>query len=121
MTVPTIPNFFGVNAQVLTANTSVTATALDPVLCVKYSDLAAVGWTSLAGSAETDPEKWLTSIIKLIKNFTTANTDELPNVVVDAPLLGLEFRNSLTKRRYSYSVDIYETDTGATEPNPTNI
>ncbi len=118
MTAPTIANFFGTNAQVLTATASVTASAADPVLVIKYSDFAAQAWDALVAGNETDPEKWITAIARKIYDFSAANTDDIPNVVITAPILGLESRNSTLKRRFAYSLDIYQPDTGTAAPDP---
>ncbi len=118
MPAPTITAFFGDDAQVLTSTTSVTATTTEPVLVIKQSDFTAEGWDSLTSGDESDPEKWVTAIIRKINTFSNANTDDVPNVVVTPPILGLESRTETLKRRYSYSVDIYQPDTGSTEPDP---
>jgi hypothetical protein len=118
MPAPTIANFFGASAQTLTATTSVTASAIDPVLVLKYSGFTAQGWDALVAGNETDPEKWVTAIARRIYDFTTANLDEIPNVAVTAPILGLETRNSALKRRFSYALDIYQDDSGSSAPDP---
>ena len=118
MPTPTIQNFFGATSQVITATTSIVATATDPVLVIKQSDFTALGWNSLVAGHETDPEKWTTAIIRRINTFSTANTDDIPNVVITPPILGLESRANTLKRRYSYSVDIYQPDIGSNEPDP---
>ena len=118
MPTPTIINFFGTNAQVLTSDTNVVATAGSPVLVVRYSNFTAEDWNALAPGQETDPEKWLTAIIRKVNTFSNANLDDIPNVVVTNPILGLESRTNTLKRRYSYSVDIYQPDTGSTQPDP---
>lgn len=118
MAAPNIGNFFGANAVSLTSTTSVTATALDPVLVIKYSDFVAQGWDSLASGDQNDPEKWISAIVRKIYDFSVANTDDLPNVVVTAPILGLESRNNILKRRFSYGLDIYQPDTGSSAPDP---
>ncbi len=121
MPTPTVTNFFGANATVLTANAQTSATALDPVLVIRYSDFTAEGWNALANGEELDPEKWVTAIVKKIKAWSMANLDDIPNVVITAPLVGLEQRNATLKRRYSYGVDIYQVDTGTSEPDPDSI
>ena len=115
---PTITNFFGQNATVLTSNTSVTASAADPVLVMKYSDFASQSWDTLAVGDETIPEKWVTAIARKIRDFSNANTDDVPNVVITDPIVGLESRENVLKRRFSYSLDIYQTDSGSTAPDP---
>ena len=118
MPIPTIQNFFGTSSQVLTATTSVVATPTEPVLIIRQADFTAESWNALIAGNETDPEKWLTAIIRKINSFSTANTDDVPNIVITSPVLGLESRASTLKRRYSYGVDIYQTDVGNTQPDP---
>lgn len=115
---PTIQNFFGASSQVITATTSIVATAAEPVLVIKQSDFTAEGWDALTAGQETDPEKWTAAIIRKINGFSNANTDDIPNVVITSPILGLESRTDILKRRYSYSVDVYQPDTGSTQPDP---
>ena len=121
MGIPNINNFFGANATILTANAQIVATALDPVLVIRYSDFATEGWNALANGEALDPEKWTTAIVKKIKAWSVANLDDIPNVVVTAPLVGLEQRNATLKRRYSYGIDIYKADTGTSEPDPDSV
>lgn len=118
MTAPTITSFFGANAQVLTANATVTATTSSPALVIQQSDFSDEAWNALVTGDEADPEKWVTAIIRKINAFSNANTDDIPNVVVTDPILGLESRTNTLKRRYSYSLDIYQADTGSTKPDP---
>ena len=122
MAVPTIANFFGANAVTLTAaSTAVVASAAAPVLVIRYADFAAQDWNALAAGNETDPEKWITAILRKIYDFSLSNTDEIPNVVVTAPILGLETRNAVAKRRFSYGVDVYINDTGTLFPDPDSV
>jgi hypothetical protein len=116
---PTIPGLFGANATVMTTSASVTASSSDPVLVLKFSDFASTGWNTPAGA--TNAEKWLAAIILKARAFYASNADEVPNVAIGAPFLGLSNRNSLIKREYNYSVAIYETDTGAAAPDPDNV
>lgn len=118
MPTPTIPNFFGDTAQVITVTTSITASAIAPVLIIKQADFTAESWNALVAGNETDPEKWITAIVRKIATFSTANVDDIPNVVITPPVLGLESRTNILKRRYSYGVDIYQPDTGSTDPDP---
>lgn len=118
MPAPNIANFFGTNAQVLTSTTSVVASAADPALVIKYSDFTSQAWNALVAGDESDPEKWATAIARKIRDFSTANTDDVPNVVMTDPILGLETRENTLKRRFSYSLDIYQPDTGSAAPDP---
>ena len=118
MTAPTIANFFGANAQILTSDTSITASTGAPILVIKQADFSAEAWTALVTDDELDPEKWITAIVRKINTFSKANLDDTPNVVITDPILGLESRTNTLKRRYSYSLDIYQPDTGSTQPDP---
>jgi len=118
MPAPTIPNFFGSNAQVLTTTASVTASAAAPVLVIRQSDFTVETWNALVAGDEADPEKWITAITRRIANFTASNIDDIPNIVITAPVLGLESRTNVLKRRFSYGIDIYQPDTGSAEPDP---
>lgn len=118
MAQPTIASFFGANAQTLTSTTSITASATDPVLVIKYSDFTAQAWNALVAGNETDPEKWITAIAKKIYDFSAGNTDTIPNVVITPPVLGLESRNNTLMRRFSYGLDIYQPDSGSASPDP---
>lgn len=118
MPIPTIANFFGISAQVITASTTVSATGTAPKLIISQSDFTAEAWNALTSGHESDPQKWLTAIILKVNAWSIANTDDLPNVAIDNPIVGLESRNNALKRRFSYSVDIYQPDTGNTQPDP---
>lgn len=119
MASPIISDFFGPGATVLTASGSVTASSSDPALVIKFSDFASLGWGTPSGA--TDPEKWITAIILKLRAYTAAATTEESNIVVQAPFLGLTTRNSVQKREYSYTLQIYEPDTGAANPDPDNV
>lgn len=122
MPAPTIANFFGANATILTANETVAAAAGDPVLVVRFSDLAAAGWDALQTGDATDPEKWATAIVRMIDAFSTANTDEVPNVYTsDAPFQSLGTRNGTTKRIYGYTLNIAIPDSGSAHPDPDQV
>jgi hypothetical protein len=118
MPAPTIANFFGANAQVLTASSTVTASPTAPVLVIRQSDFSAEDWNALTTGQEADPEKWTVAIVRKINTWSNANIDDIPNVVIDNPIVGLESRTSTLKRRFSYSIDIYQPDSGATAPDP---
>lgn len=116
---PTVPQLFGSAAQVITATTSIAATSSDPALVIRFSDFAVNGWNTVAGT--TDAEKWFSAMVLKARATSAANTDEVPNVVIDSPFPGLTTRNSVLKREYQYAVRIYETDSGAATPDPDNV
>lgn len=118
MPAPTIQNFFGSSATIVTGSATLTGSTGDPLLVIKYSDFVSQGWNAIATGDEAKPEKWIAAIVRKIKDFSASNTDDLANVVVNDPFIGLETRNELLKRRFSYSVDIYQTDSGANAPDP---
>lgn len=108
MATPTIQDLFGT-----------TATVTNNTLSIKFADFTDVGWTDAAGT--TSAEKWLTAILLKARAFTAAQIDEMADIEVNAPFLGLVQRNSVNKRQYSYSVNVYETDSGAAAPDPDNV
>lgn len=118
MSAPTISDFFGENAAVLTATTDVVADSAAPVLVIKYSDFTSQSWDALAANDENIPEKWIAAIARKIRDFSSTNTDDVPNVVITDPIVGLESRESTLKRRFSYSLDIYQADSGSIAPDP---
>lgn len=113
MPAPTIADLFGASATVDTTNAS------NPKLVIAFADFATQGFGNVAKT--TDAEAWLLAIIKKARAYSAAATDELSNVAIDAPFLGLTTRNSVQAREYSYSVRVYEPDTGAAEPDPDNV
>jgi hypothetical protein len=123
--IPTIANFFGSNAQVLTLTTEVEASASDPVLLIRASDFAA--WGNLS-TGTTSPQKWLTNIMNFAYQFfqVSANlSDESINCVVTLAFVTLADRivgsTTTRKRQFSYAVDIYAPDAGSNVPDPDDI
>lgn len=102
---PTLQQIFGSGATV-TSNQ----------LTLNFSDFASVGWNTATGT--DDAEKWLSAIILKAREFSTANTDQVPNINVQEPYPGLITRNDVLKREYSYTVQIYVPDSGSTIPDP---
>lgn len=102
---PTLQQIFGTNATV-TSNE----------LTIKFSDFSSVGWDTAAGT--TDAEKWFTAILIKAREFSEANTDQIPNLNIQEPFPGLVMRNNALKREYSYSVQVYVPDSSATAPDP---
>ena len=94
MAAPTINDFFGQNAQILTSSVQVWAAPDVPVLVIRYDDSASQAWNNLTSSSEAYvPEKWITAITRKIRDFSNANTDDVPNVVIEDPIVGLESRD----------------------------
>lgn len=125
MSTPTITDFFGANATILTATTSVTASTADPVLVIRASDFAT--WGSATAGA-TNPQKWLTNIMNKAYEFfqISANlSDQSINCVVTLAFVTLADRivgsTTTRKRQFSYAVDIYAPDSGSNTPDPDDI
>lgn len=125
MTTPTIANYFGANATVLTADTPVVASPANPVLLIRASDFA--DWGS-ANSGSSNPQKWLTSMMNKAYEFfqISANlSDQSINCVVTLAFVTLADRivgsTTTRKRQFSYAVDIYAPDAGSNVPDPDDI
>lgn len=120
MAAPTIADFFGANAQVLTDQATVSASATDPCLVIRFSDLVGTGWDQPAGAS--DPEKWITAIVRMIDAFSTANTDDVPNVYTsDIPFQSLSQRNGTNKRIYAYTLNFAVPDSASAHPDPDQV
>jgi hypothetical protein len=115
---PTIQNFFGDYATVITSEVPVSASSDNPALIIFFSNFANQEWNALVAGDENNPEKWITAIARRIYDFSKTNTDDIPNVILTAPILGLESRNNTLKRRFSYGLDIYQLDSGSAAPDP---
>ena len=123
MPAPTISQIFGANATVMTATASVTASSSDPVLCIKFSDLASTGLSEAASSSNA--EAWLGALIKMASAFTASNADEVPRITVEAPtadsFLSIVSRNGTQRLQLPYSVNVYETFSGSVSFDPDNL
>ena len=102
MTQPTIPDYFGTGAQLLTAETTIAATAAAPYLIVPFTGLADSGLTEAASMA--DPDKVFAAFIKLARVFTFADTAEESGVEVGAPRKSFVLRANKSMLGYDYSL-----------------
>lgn len=125
MATPTIANYFGANAEVLTATTSIAATPADPYLVIRASDFATWGSATTGG---TNPQKWLTNILNRSYEFFGISSnlqDQSINCVVTLAFVTLADRivgSTVTrKRQFSYAVDVFAPDTGTNTPDPDDI
>jgi hypothetical protein len=125
VTTPVISNYFGTNAQVLTATTSIIATPSDPYLVIRASDFPT--WGS-ATTGANNPQKWLTNILNKSYEFfqISANlSDQTINCVVTLAFVTLADRivgSTITrKRQFSYAVDVFAPDAGSSIPDPDDI
>lgn len=111
-------NIFGTGATVTTGT--------DPTLSIRYSGQSTAGWNALIAGDEANPYKWLASIIANAKNYynSLSDTDKANQNLVVAPSyspVSLESRNNQVYRKYSYTVDIYELDTGSSNFDPDRV
>ncbi|MGL5804025.1 MAG: hypothetical protein ACRC11_01055 [Xenococcaceae cyanobacterium] len=109
-------NIFGTGA--------ITTTGTDPALTIKYSGQNAAGWNALIAGDEANPYKWLASIIANAKAYydsltSTEKTNQ--NLNIQANSVSLENRNGQVYRRYSYTINIYELDTGSSSFDPDKV
>ncbi len=116
MTQPTLPDYFGTGAQLLTDETTIAATATAPYLLVPFTGLAASGLTEAASMS--DPDKIFAAFIKLARVFTFADTAEESGIEVGAPRKSFVTRASKSMLGYDYSVTLYMNDTTAAEADP---
>jgi len=115
----TLVNIFGTGASV--------TTGADPTLTTKYSGQATAGWNAIIAGDEANPWKWFTSILFNAKAYYAALSDNdkaTQNVVVQQSSfngVALETRGNQIYRKYSYTVEIYELDTGASNFDPDRV
>ena len=112
----TIQDRFGANASINNSNPA------DPILQIKYSDLASASWDNLQSGDENNPDKWLMAIVRHNKNLENTLTTEEHNVTVTPPFNpALGNRNNTNIRSYAYTVTGYIPDTGSSEPDIDDI
>ena len=123
MPAPILSDFFGTNATVLTADATITATTAAPALVIYFADLSDVGLDDTASA--TAAQAWFGAFLKKAEAFTTANTDEVPNITVSGPDEFTSFtvlqRNSASKIERPYTVNTYEPYGGADDFDPDNL
>jgi hypothetical protein len=116
MTQPTIPDYFGIGAQIITAEQTIAATAAAPYLVIPFSGLADSGLSDVASM--NDPDKIFAAFIKLARVFTFADVAEESGIEVGAPRKSFVTRANTTKIGYDYSVTLYLPDPTAAEADP---
>lgn len=121
-----LANIFGTAAAANTASGTVAASATDPTLIVKYSGQSTAGWDAIATGDQTNPWKWLSSFIKNAMTYynSLSDTDKTTQNFIVQPSfspVSLETRGTQVYRKYSYTVEIYELDTGASSFDPDKV
>lgn len=117
---PVIVDFFGANAQLLTSGTvgSETATSGDPILCIKFSDLASASLNTVT----TDPIKWFASLLLKIKGWLASNSGagDLPLEISD-PTTGFGLVGTTSTIYYDWSVTVHTPNTVPNTLDPDDI
>ncbi|MBW4542440.1 MAG: hypothetical protein KME43_25390 [Myxacorys chilensis ATA2-1-KO14] len=119
MTQPTIQSYFGTTAGIITATESITASAGEPALVIPFASLAAAGLDDPASMS--DPDKVFGAILKMVRVFTLADTEEESGIEVGAPRKSFVTRGTGVKIGYNYDVTIYTADTTASEFDPDSV
>ncbi len=121
---PTITDIFGTGAQVITSDTTITATPIDPVLIIPSSAL--VTWNDK--TQVNNPNKWLTAIARgAMAYFAVDNRldDGTLSVTVAPTYLSLTDRTvagaSVTKTWHQIGINVYTPFTGPTYPDPDDV
>lgn len=116
---PTINNYFGQNAQLLTADTQIVATPANPAIVIQFSDFAGEGLTNAAGFEDAD--KLLAAIVKKVQAWVAADTSEDPGTEVTIPTKSFTTRNSTQVISWLYYVSFFTPDTTAAQPDPDEV
>jgi hypothetical protein len=119
MTTPSINDYFGSTAEVLTDTTSVTASPTSPVLVIPFDALSSAGLDN--PDSMSDPDKVFGAILKLTRTFTTADTGEESGIEVEAPRKTFITRANTVQIGYNYSVTVYTADTTPSEFDPDSV
>jgi hypothetical protein len=121
---PSITDIFGANATVITSDTTVTATSLEPVLIIKASDLET--WNDR--TQVQNPNKWVTAILRKAMSYFAADNrlnDGTMSMTVAPTYLSLADRDvggsTVTKTWYQIGVNLYTSFTGPLYPDPDDV
>lgn len=105
---PTITDYFGFGAEVVTDETIVSASSSSPALIIPFEALSAAG---LGDSASMlDPDRVFAAILKIVREATLADTDEVSGVEIGSPRKSFVTRGNSLKLAFEYSVAIYLPD-----------
>ncbi len=119
MAQPTLQNYLGANCQYLTTGTigTQTATSGDPVLAIKFSDFAAIGFST----PTNDPDKWLAAIVRNIKAWLVSDASQDPGLSVGEPLKDFVVRNGTSRLSYTYDLSFYIPDNTSSVLDPDDV
>ncbi len=110
MAAPTIADYFGTQAEVVTnlANVTATISAKNPCLVIPLAGLASTNFNEVV--ATVYPDSWMFALLSRVYAFTKADSEEKSFIEVADPTLNLgtrdgqvmevqDFRLSVFKRR----------------------
>jgi hypothetical protein len=119
MTQPTIPDYFGDGAEIITAESTITASAANPHLIVPFVGLSDSDLTDAASM--TDPDKVFAAFLKLARVFTASDLAEESGIEVGSPRKSFVTRANSSKLGYDYSVVVYVPDPSGDEFDPDTV
>jgi hypothetical protein len=93
MPAPTITDYFGTEAEVVTdlLNVTTAVTAANPCLVIPLAGLASTGLADVASTPY--PDSWMFALIKRVYEFTKADTEEKSFIEIADPTLNLGTRD----------------------------
>jgi hypothetical protein len=116
---PTIASYFGANAQLLTNDSQVNATAANPAIVIRFTDFNAEGLGNVASFE--DPDRLLAAIIKKTQAWLSADNSEDPGTEVATPAKSFTTRNSVQVLSWLYYVNFFTPDPTAAQPDPDEV
>jgi hypothetical protein len=107
MSAPSLTDYFGIGAQVVTDPLDITATlsATNPALVIPMSALADVGLSVALSMSLPDPVFF--AIFKKVYRFSRADIDEKTFVEVSEPSLNLATRDGKFMETLDYRISAY--------------
>lgn len=116
---PTISDYFGSQAEVLTTEATLTPDSTDPILVIKLSDFDDVGLNTVENL--DDPDKILAAIIKKAKVFTDADTAEDSGVEIANPTKSFTTRKNASVVAIAYDVAFFIPDPTSNGVDPDQV
>lgn len=102
------------------------ATLSNSILTIDLTDYLNESLNNPNSLTTTDGDKIFTALVKKSVAWETAlpvgtTTHNVSVAKSSFNFISLEERNSAMKRRYEYGVVVYESDLGASDPDPNNV
>jgi hypothetical protein len=121
MAAPTIADYFGSQAQVVTATSAITATisAANPCLVIPMAGLSTTGLSEVASTAY--PDSWMFSLIKKVYAFTKSDTEEKSFIEVADPNLALGSRDGKVVEVQDYRLSVFKLRSQILEFDPDQV